>query len=160
MKSTMNKPKETFLTLFVIISIIALIFYWTHLAFNNVIKSKQNEINIYKEKIQKVKSLTAKLKQNTSSYKRINGGLLSFFQNQTKKLGLEDKLIVIKPKMTESGDEAAIIRYEKLNFNEFIKITKLIDDYSDLKIKHLEISKRFDNPKLINLDMEILRLKN
>ena len=139
---------------------ILLLFYWTHLAFDKSIKAKKNEIQIYKEKIRKVSILISELHQNNGSSEKITGGLLSFFQNTTRKIGLEDKMVVIKPKISDSGYEAAKIRFENLNLNDFISIIKMLDSYSNLKIKHLEITKRFDNPRLINLDLDILRLKN
>jgi hypothetical protein len=154
-----DKNKESFLIIFILITSVCLLFYWTHLAFNKKYLSILKETQVYKEKIKKVKKLSLKLKNNNFSTKKVSSGLLSFYQIQTRNIGLENKLVVIKPKITDSGSETVVVRYEKLNFNELMSVIKITDSYSNLNIKSFEISKRFDNPKLIDLNMEIMRSK-
>ncbi len=155
-----DKKKEALLVSIVVIASMILIFYWIHLAFNKVINDKTAQIKVYKDKINKVRVLTEQLNTGDNHLKRINGGLLSFLQNQTKRLKLESKLTVIKPRLTDTGVEAAMIRFEKLKLNEIMDILQLLDLYADLKVKTMELTRRFDNPKTADLNMEILRLRN
>jgi hypothetical protein len=159
-KDILIKNKEFFAGIFVIFTACILIFYWTHKIFNYFSSNISSETRVITEKILKAEILSQKIKSSQkSSGHVIKTSLLAFMQNKTANLGLEDKLIILKPKTDLKGIEGAVLRFERFNLNDFITLIELLDKYENIKIDSFIVTKRFDNPKLVNLNMEIYKIK-
>lgn len=159
MKELVLKSREQITLIFIVITGCFLIFYWTHLAFVSFAANIQSETIAIKEKISKVDLLVKDIKTSNNRLLRVNMSLLAFMQNKTMLLGFEDKLTVIKPKTAVSGKESATMRFEKFTLNDFISLTELIDKYENLQIDSMSVIKRFDNIQLVNISMELSKIK-
>lgn len=151
----MNRQQITMIA--AVAGAIFLIFYWTHLSFNSGIKNAQSSLKTIQTKIDKSTSLAIKAKIGNKKSMTMNTGLLSFLQTTTERTGLSEKVGGIKPKPVPGAKEAASIRLEGLNYNEMISFLKSVERYQNLYANNIKISKRFDNNKLLNLVMDIIK---
>lgn len=159
MKELVLKSREQIALVFIVLTGCFLLFYWTHLAFDSYSTNVASDTATVKEKIAKVDTMMKKINTSTNRVQRVNTGLLAFMQNHAGKLGLESKLTVIKPKSAVSGKESATMRFENFTLSNLVSLTSLIDNYDNLQVDSMSVTKRFDNVKLVNVSMELSKVK-
>lgn len=158
MKEFVMNSKEQLGLLFIIISGCFLLFYWTHSAFNSARVNMQSDATAIIDKIAKVDGLMKSAKSKTKNRWVVNGSLLAFIQNETSRFSLDTKMTVLKPKSNVPGKEGATIRFEQFELNEVVTLIGLIDKYENIVIDSVGIVKRFDQPDLVNVSMEISKI--
>lgn len=134
-----------------------LLFYWTHSAFSSAIKSAESSLTAIEAKAEKAAALAAEAKSSGGKGSAMSGGLLSFLQTGAEGAGLAEKIGAIKPKTVPGAAEAATIRLEGLTYNEVVAFLQTVERYQNLSSSNVKISKRFDNEKLLNLVMDIIK---
>lgn len=140
------------------VGVVFLIFYWTHAMFSSGVRSAEANLKSLETKIEKAAALAIEAKvSGGKSAESMTGGLLSFLQTDAEKAGLSGKIGSIKPKSVPGASEAATIRIEGLNYNELLSFLQSVESYQNLSTNNLKISKRFDNEKLLNLVMDIIK---
>jgi len=155
MKQLFNNNRETLLYIVIAAGAVFLLFYWTHLFFQNKIESMKNETEAVQEKVVEAEQLLKLMQSADSRESRLDSGLLSFVQNTGKSLNIENKIISVKPKSSSQFNEAVTLKIENLNLNEILNIIQQIDKYSNLIVTNLSIDKRYDNPGLANIALDI-----
>lgn len=155
MKQLFNNNRETLLYIVIAAGAVFLFFYWTHLFFQNKIESMKNETETVQEKVVEAEQLLKLMQSADSRKSRLDSGLLSFVQNTGKSLNIENKIISVKPKSSSQFNEAVTLKIENLNLNEILNIIQQIDKYSNLIVTNLSIDKRYDNPGLANMALDI-----
>lgn len=155
MKQLINSNRETLLYFIIAAGAVFLIFYWTHLFFQSKIESMKNETETVQEKVMEAEQLLKLMRSSDSKESRLDSGLLTFVQNMGKSLNIENKIISVKPKSSSQFNEAVTLKIESLNLNEILNIIQRVDKFSNLIVTNLSISKRYDNPKLANMAIDI-----
>ncbi|ADD67279.1 hypothetical protein Dacet_0481 [Denitrovibrio acetiphilus DSM 12809] len=136
---------------------ILLLFYWTHLGFNSAISNTESNIRATEQKIEKAIILSTHARKSGGGSAVMNTGLLSFLQTSADKAGLADRVGGIRPKTVPGAVEAASIRLESLKYNELISFLRSVERYGNLTSSNIKISKRYDNNRLLNLMMDIVK---
>jgi len=150
-----NINKENVLYIIVAIGVVFLIFYWTHLFLQGKIKSMKQEISTIENRIVEVEQLAKMAKSDANRESELTTGLLSFVQNLGRLINIEQKIISVQPKTLSNYNEAVTFKVENVNFNELIDLIQNIDRYSNVLITSITVDKRFDNPQLANLSIEM-----
>ena len=87
----------------------------------------------------------------------LKGGLLGYIQKSSGSIGISDNIGSIKPL---PGDREAVdVLYQKLDLAQIISIFREIDGVSNLRVRSFSISRRFDNPGLADLNIQIEKIK-
>ncbi len=150
-----NINKENVLYIIVAIGVIFLTFYWTHLFLQGKIKSMKQEISTIENRIIEAEQLAKMAKMDTNRESELTTGLLSFVQSIGRLTNIEQKIISVQPKTLSNYNEAVTFKVENVNFNELIDLIQNIDRYSNVVITSITVDKRFDNPQLANLSIEM-----
>lgn len=158
LKDFYDKNRQKILTVFVILSCIFFIFYWT----GNIINSKKRSASVSAEAAYerwvKAADYSAKIKRaDFSAGRRLTTGLPSFLQTAGGNLGIGEKLVNIRPVSSGGNIEQASVRLENLYYDEFINFIAALEGYDNLKVKSLSFSRRYDNPSMIDVSMEIVK---
>jgi len=148
--------REKILTIVLAVGVIFLLFYWTHQIFQSKAEEAISSKKTYIKKAEKAQKLIAKTSTG-STMKIMSRGLLSFVQNRASSSGLSQSVASIKPKNIPGSKEAAFIRLQNLNYNQAVLFIRSMEQYSNIEITHLKISKRFDNENMIDLVMDIAK---
>lgn len=158
-RSFYTRYKQQILTAFVIIMGIFFVFYWTNAFLNSKIEqAKVKADNTYK-KLEKVANMAGQIQAAKS--KGINAmtqTLLVYIQNTGTALGISDKIVNLRPVGSAKGIEHATLRLENLYYDEFVKFIADIEKYDNLSIKVINFNKRYDNPKMIDSSIEIVKM--
>jgi len=153
---TLNRQQA--ITVAAVAGAIFLLFFWTHLIFRSSMNSADASVKTLETKIDKALALSIKIKKGgAKGATSMNTGLLSFLQTAAEDSGLADRIGSIKPKTVPGAAEAATIRLESMNYNETITFLQAVEKYKNLSSSNVKISKRFDNEKLLNLVMDIIK---
>ncbi|TYB32656.1 MAG: hypothetical protein FXF49_10395 [Flexistipes sinusarabici] len=155
MKQLFNNNRETLLYFIIAGGAVFLLFYWTHLFFQSKIESMKNETETVQEKVIEAEQLLKLIRSGGSRESRLDSGLLTFVQNMGKSLNIENKIISVKPKSSSQFNEAVTLKIENLNLNEILNIIQQIDKYSNLIVTSLSLDKRYDNPGMANMAIDM-----
>jgi|Wag4MinimDraft_11_1082651.scaffolds.fasta_scaffold00304_9 hypothetical protein len=150
-----NLNKENILYITVAVGMVFLIFYWSHLFLQGKIETMKQDISTIENKIVEVEQLAKMAKNNRNRTSELTTGLLSFVQDIGRITNIEEKIISVQPKPTNNYTEAVTFKVENMNLNELINLIQNIDDYSNIVVTSITIEKRFDNPNLANLSVEM-----
>lgn len=155
MKQLFSKNRETLLYFIIAAGVVFLIFYWTHLFFQSKIVAMKNETQTVQEKVVETEQLLKMMRSGNGKESNLDSGLLSFVQNMGKDLNIENKIISVKPKSSSQFGESVTLKIENLNLSEILNVIQGIDKFSNLIVTNLSIDKRYDNPKLANMAIDI-----
>jgi len=150
-----NLNKENILYITVAVGMVFLIFIWSHLFLQGKIETMKQDISTIENKIVEVEQLAKMAKNNRNRTSELTTGLLSFVQDIGRITNIEEKIISVQPKPTNNYTEAVTFKVENMNLNELINLIQNIDDYSNIVVTSITIEKRFDNPNLANLSVEM-----
>lgn len=158
-KEFYNRYKQQILTTFVVVVGIFFLFYWTSSFLDSQLNSaKKNAENDYK-KLERVATMILQVKQaEQQGVRTMNQGLLTFIQETGTKNGISAKLVNIRPITAKKGIEHVSLRVENLYYDEFIKFISDIETYDNLNIKVINFTKRYDNPKMIDSSIEVVKM--
>lgn len=159
MKELVMNSRDQLAVFFVVLAGCFLLFYWTHSAFETVRDNVVSETNVIVEKIAKVDELMKAAKSNTKRTQTVNTSLLAFMQNETSRFGLDTKMTVLKPKTAAGSKESATVRFEQFDLNDMLNLIGMVDQYENLLIDSFGVTKRFDDAELVNISMEISKVR-
>lgn len=78
-------------------------------------------------------------------------------QELVNKNRIAPKLISLRPVGNEQNIEQVTVRLENVYYAEMIHVIVDIERYSNLWIKSLTFKPRYDNEKLIDINMEVVK---
>ncbi len=154
-----NNKEILYINLLVIV-VIFFVFYWTHVLVSSKIADTKSNIDSLKHRLINVQELVTDIKCNSSSPFELKKGLLAFIQQVTAYKNLSDKISNLQTVNSSSNHETVSMKLESLNLEQIIYIIKHIEQYNNLYIKHLEITKRFDDPQLADMTIQIVKNNN
>ncbi len=151
--------KQQILTFFVGVMAVFFLFYWTN-AFlqsklNNAVKISENT---YK-KLENAANMAGQIQfAKTKGINAMNQNLLVFIQNTGSEISISDKMVNLRPVSASKGIEHISLRMENLYYDELVKFIKEIEKYDNLSIKVINFNKRYDNPKMIDTSIEVVKM--
>lgn len=161
-KDFYDKNRQRVLTFFVVLCGVFFIFYWT----DSLIEAKKKEYiasaKAGYEKLEKAAEYAVKIKQAEVSGARNKVkdiSLLAFAQNTGASSGIGEKLVNIRPITTSDKLEHVSLRLENLYYDELVGFISRLEAYDNLRIKAMSFTRRYDNPSMIDISMEIVLLK-
>ena len=149
--------KEKVLIWFVAFFAVFFLFYWTHMFFASRENSYVQRQKSYTEQINKAAELISEISSGANSTKRVDSGLLSFIQNTAARAGIAGRILDLKPVSNASGAEVVSLRIQALNLNELNSFLGLVEGYQNLTIKNFALKKRFDDPTLADINLELVK---
>ncbi|MCD8492482.1 MAG: hypothetical protein LRY50_01275 [Geovibrio sp.] len=149
--------KEKILIWFVAFFAVFFLFYWTHMLFASRANSYTQRQKSYTEQIAKTAELISEVSSGANSTKRVESGLLSFIQNTAARTGIAGRILDLKPVSNASGAEVVSLRIQALNLNELNSFLGLVEGYQNLTIKNFSLKKRFDDPTLADITLELVK---
>lgn len=121
----------------------------------------------------KTQTLKAEVKEKTKKYQKVAElyyqlkacqGKKFYFDKDLLLIGrylgkeLEEKIISIKPD-SDQPSEAVRIKFKNLTLNDLIKIFNFVSKYDNLEIYYFMLKKDFVSPDLIDLDLNIKKIR-
>lgn len=157
-----DKNRQSLLTAFIVIGGVFFIFYWTTSLIDSKKRAYISSAKASYEKLEKATAFAVKIKQDEVSGVRNrvqNVSLPSFIQNAGNESGLGKKIVNIRPMNTSGNLEHVSMRMENLFYDELIGFISRIEAYDNLRVKSIGFTRRYDNPTMIDVSMEIVLMK-
>ena len=151
--------KQQILTIFVVVMSIFFLFYWTNLFLSSKLTSSIEKADNTYKKLENVANMAGQIQfAKSRGVNAMNQSLLVFIQNTGSSIGIADKIINLRPISASKGIEHVSLRIENLYYDEFIKFIRDIEKYDNLSIKVITFNKRYDNPKMIDASLEVVKM--
>lgn len=153
------RNKQQILTIFVAVMGVFFLFYWTNLFLQSKLNSSINNTENTYKKLENAANMAGQIQ--FAKAKGVNAmtlSLLVFIQNKGTDLGISDKIINLRPVSASKGIEHVSLRMENLYYDELINFIKDIEKYDNLSIKVITFNKRYDNPKMIDASIEVVKM--
>lgn len=151
--------KQQILTVFVVIMSIFFLFYWTNLFLSSKLASSIEKADNTYKKLENVANMAGQIQfAKSRGVNAMNQSLLVFIQNTGSSIGISDKIINLRPIGSSKGIEHVSLRIENLYYDELINFIRDIEKYDNLSIKVITFNKRYDNPKMIDASLEVVKM--
>lgn len=151
--------KQQILTIFVVIMSIFFLFYWTNLFLSSKLTSSIEKADNTYKKLENVANMAGQIQfAKSRGVNAMNQSLLVFIQNTGSSIGIADKIINLRPISASKGIEHVSLRIENLYYDELINFIRDIEKYDNLSIKVITFNKRYDNPKMIDASLEVVKM--
>lgn len=158
-RSFYTRYKQQILTAFVAVMGIFFIFYWTDAFLSSQINNAKTRADNTYSKLEKVANMAGQIQfAKKSGINAMTKTLLVYIQDTGAALGISDKIVNLRPVSASKGIEHVTLRLENLYYDEFIKFIADIEKYDNLSIKVINFNKRYDNPKMIDSSIEIVKV--
>ena len=149
--------KKVIYTWFITASVIFMLFHGINEFYGNKISRLNKELLLKMEKLQKVSRIYDEIKNNPNQ-NLTDLSLMVFLQDVTAKLHISENVVFLKPKTSDNQREMASMRIEKLSLDNIIAFLRELDKYSNINISQLSVTKRFDEPELADLNVDVSKL--
>lgn len=151
--------KQQILTVFVVVMSIFFLFYWTNLFLNSKLNSSIEKADNTYKKLENVANMAGQIQfAKSKGVNAMTQSLLVFIQNTGSSTGIADKIINLRPISASKGIEHVSLRIENLYFDELVNFIKEIEIYDNLSIKVITFNKRYDNPRMIDASLEVVKM--
>lgn len=151
--------KQQILTIFVVIMSIFFLFYWTNLFLSSKLTSSIEKADNTYKKLENVANMAGQIQfAKSRGVNAMTQSLLVFIQNTGSSIGIADKIINLRPISASKGIEHVSLRMENLYYDELINFIRDIEKYDNLSIKVITFNKRYDNPKMIDASLEVVKM--
>ena len=158
-RSFYTRYKQQILTGFVVVMGIFFVFYWTNAFLSSQINNAKTRADNTYSKLEKVANMAGQIQfAKKSGINAMTKTLLVYVQDTGAALGISDKIVNLRPVSASKGIEHVTLRLENLYYDEFIKFIADIEKYDNLSIKVINFNKRYDNPKMIDSSIEIVKV--
>ena len=158
-RSFYTRYKQQILTAFVAVMSIFFLFYWTDAFLSSQINNAKTRADNTYSKLEKVANMAGQIQfAKKSGINAMTKTLLVYIQDTGAALGISDKIVNLRPVSASKGIEHVTLRLENLYYDEFIKFIADIEKYDNLSIKVINFNKRYDNPKMIDSSIEIVKV--
>ena len=135
------------------------LFYWTNLFLSSKLASSIEKADNTYKKLENVANMAGQIQfAKSRGVNAMNQSLLVFIQNTGSSIGIADKIINLRPISASKGIEHVSLRMENLYYDELINFIRDIEKYDNLSIKVITFNKRYDNPKMIDASLEVVKM--
>lgn len=153
------RNKQQILTVFVALMVVFFLFYWTNVFLDSKLSSSLSKAENTYKKLENAANMAGQIQFAKS--KGVNAmtlSLLVFMQNTGSEIGISDKIVNLRPVTASKGIEHVSLRMENLYYDELVNFLKAVEKYDNLSIKVINFNKRYDNPKMIDSSIEIVKM--
>ncbi len=153
------RNKQQILTVFVALMGVFFLFYWTNVFLDSKLSSSLSKAENTYKKLENAANMAGQIQFAKS--KGVNAmtlSLLVFIQNAGSEIGISDKIVNLRPVTASKGIEHVSLRMENLYYDELINFLKAVEKYDNLSIKVINFNKRYDNPKMIDASIEVVKM--
>lgn len=153
------RNKQQILTVFVALMVVFFLFYWTNVFLDSKLSSSLSKAENTYKKLENAANMAGQIQFAKS--KGVNAmtlSLLVFIQNTGSEIGISDKIVNLRPVTASKGIEHVSLRMENLYYDELVNFLKAIEKYDNLSIKVINFNKRYDNPKMIDASIEVVKM--
>lgn len=158
-RSFYTRYKQQILTAFVAVMGIFFLFYWTDAFLSSKIDNAKTKADNTYSRLEKAANMAGQIQfAKKSGINAMTKTLLVYIQDTGAALGISDKIVNLRPVSASKGIEHVTLRLENLYYDEFIKFIADIEKYDNLSIKVINFNKRYDNPKMIDSSIEIVKV--
>lgn len=158
-KNFYARNKQQILTLFVAVMGVFFLFYWTNVFLDSKLSSSLSKAETTYKKLENAANMAGQIQFAKS--KGVNAmtlSLLVFIQNTGSEIGISDKIVNLRPVTASKGIEHVSLRMENLYYDELVNFLKAVEKYDNLSIKVINFNKRYDNPKMIDASVEVVKM--
>ena len=153
------RNKQQILTVFVALMVVFFLFYWTNVFLDSKLSSSLSKAENTYKKLENAANMAGQIQFAKS--KGVNAmtlSLLVFIQNTGSEIGISDKIVNLRPVTASKGIEHVSLRMENLYYDELVIFLKAVEKYDNLSIKVINFNKRYDNPKMIDASIEVVKM--
>lgn len=153
------RNKQQILTVFVALMVVFFLFYWTNVFLDSKLSSSLSKAENTYKKLENAANMAGQIQFAKS--KGVNAmtlSLLVFIQNTGSEIGISDKIVNLRPVTASKGIEHVSLRMENLYYDELVNFLKAVEKYDNLSIKVINFNKRYDNPKMIDASIEVVKM--
>ena len=153
------RNKQQILTVFVALMVVFFLFYWTNVFLDSKLSSSLSKAENTYKKLENAANMAGQIQFAKS--KGVNAmtlSLLVFMQNTGSEIGISDKIVNLRPVTASKGIEHVSLRMENLYYDELVNFLKAVEKYDNLSIKVINFNKRYDNPKMIDASIEVVKM--
>jgi hypothetical protein len=136
---------------------VCMLFYWTNAILAEKRASTIAAAENTKDRIVRVHTLMHRIDDKRINARTLDTGLLSFVQGMGNRTEIRGKLVNIRLVSSANRQEQVTFRTENLVLKEFADVLKDIEQYDNVWIRSLVITKRFDNPMRLDVSWDIIR---
>ena len=149
--------RQRMLTIFMASAIIFMIFFWTNTIINAQTEKLNTRINDTYERIESARRNAVIIDYRRRNTQKLSTGLFTYIQGLSGKLRLRAAITGTRLVSSQSNQEQVSFRTENLVYEEFVGILKDFEQYDNIQVKNLSIRKRFDNPRHIDANWDLIR---
>lgn len=122
---------------------------------------KQEQVEkarLLQAEVAQVKMQLAQLGRKTD--RRQEMSLFALIEKSSEQLGFRDNLVSMRPQSPSRREgfrvEAVDLRLEKIRFDQLVSLLKAFDSAETLlNVRQLKIKKRFDDPALVDVNLQV-----
>ena len=121
---------------------------------NSRIRQTKSRIDTLRKQYRKALTLYEKIKKQENKRAVFRGNILLLVQNLQKNANIKRKIIAVS---TTADGNAIVLKLRHLNLSELLTVLKGVEQYKNVKVKHLVLRKSFTSNKLLDLDLTVAK---
>ncbi len=157
MRKYYEANKQKILIIFIVVTSVFFLFYWTFIFFNSKKEGYLASSDQLYTQVGKALGLKLTLEQSNNTVNEVKIGLLGFSQELANKKGVSTKLVTLRPIKSDQDFEHVNIRLESMYYTEVINVIAEFERYNNLWIKAVTLTPRYDDTKLVDINMEVVK---
>ncbi|MDR2870813.1 MAG: hypothetical protein LBV04_10210 [Deferribacteraceae bacterium] len=153
------QTRQRALLIFVVLAVAFLLFYWTGMAVNNQKVKAESYTADTQMRLADVQRFMVIQQSGRQDVRKLDAGLLSHIQGIKGRYGLNGDIVNIRlvSSGTANQQEQVSFRAENLVYQEFTAILNDLEQYDNIWVKTVNVSKRFDNTERIDVAFDVIR---
>ncbi len=121
---------------------------------NSRIRQTKSRIDTLRKQYRKALTLYEKIKKQENKRAVFRGNILLLVQNLQKNANIKRKIVAVS---TTADGNAIVLKLRHLNLSELLTVLKGVEQYKNVKVKHLVLRKSFTSNKLLDLDLTVAK---
>lgn len=147
--SALKKSEQSMLIYGLLFVLLTMLYFYLWTPYKKSINDNQDKITHVREDIVWLETMSKKIKQlktgSNTSVGSYSGSLIDIIDKSIKQNKLNEKVSLLE----KSGSDKVVIQFNKIPFDELIKLMGYIKKRYGILIKNIDV-KRSDNDKLVN----------
>lgn len=147
--SALKKSEQSMLIYGLLVVLLTMSYFYLWTPYKKSINDTQEKISHAREDIVWLETMSKKIKQlktgSNTSVGSYSGSLIDVVDKSIKQNKLNEKISLLE----KSGSDKVVIQFNKIPFDELIKLMGYIKKRYGILIKNIDV-KRSDNDKLVN----------
>ena len=151
------QTRQKVLLLVVIAPTLILIFDLSSRAVSSQKQRAENAVTDARIRLDDVQRYIVMRQSSQQNAQRLDAGLLSYIEGIKQRHTIQGDIVNIRLVNSANRQEQVSFRAENLVYQEFVAILNDLEQYDNIWIKTISLTKRFDNPLRIDVAFDIIR---